>query len=216
MQVIDLTHVLETGMPVFPGSEPAGLVKLAKYESEGYNETLLHISSHTGTHIDCGRHFIQDGFDTAGTPIDRFFGRGLVIDCREEGNRQIITKPQLLWHEKKIENADFVLFLTGWSRFWGRNEYLTGFPVPDPDASQYLTQFKLKGIGTDAISFDPLETHDYAVHKTLLAAGMVLIENLTRLEDLPGEGFLFCCFPLKIAEGDGSPVRAVGVVGSKE
>jgi kynurenine formamidase len=45
---------------------------------------------------------------------------------------------------------------------------------------------------------------------------MVLIENLVRLEDLPAEGFLFCCFPLKIAGGDGSPVRAVGIVMSNE
>jgi kynurenine formamidase len=211
MQVIDLTHTLETGMPVFPGSEPASLSKISDCESDGYNETLLHFSAHTGTHIDCGRHFIRDGFDTAETPPGRFFGKGLVIDCR-----QGISKSRLQLYEKKIENSDFVLLFTGWSRFWGGNEYMTGFPVPDPEAVRYLTRFKLKGIGTDAISFDPVETHDYVAHKTLLAAGMVLIENLVRLEDLPAEGFLFCCFPLKIAGGDGSPVRAVGIVMSNE
>lgn len=216
MQLIDLTHMLETGMPVFPGSEPAGLEKTARFESEGYNETQLQLSSHTGTHIDCGRHFIKDGHDTGTTAPDRFFGNGLVIDCRSLNHPRIITKSRLLLYKERLEKAEFVLFHTGWSRYWGGNDYYRDFPVPDADTARYLCQFRLKGIGTDTISFDPVESHDYTVHKILLSSGISLIENLTNLEALPEDGFLFCCFPLKIKEGDGSPVRAVGIVTGDE
>lgn len=41
--------------------------------------------------------------------------------------------------------------------------------------------------------------------------GLVITENLTCLGELPPEGFIFACLPLKIMDGDGSPVRAVGI-----
>ena len=216
MQVIDLTHTLETGMPVYPGSEPASLDKKARVETEGYNEIQLHISSHTGTHIDCGKHFIQDGHDTGTSAPERFVGKGMVIDCRHLNNPPVISRSLLLPYENKLEKAEFVLFHTGWSRFWGVSDYYRGFPVPDSEAARYLTGFGLKGIGTDTMSFDPVESHGYAVHKVLLSSGITLIENLTNLGALPEDEFLFCCFPLKIRDGDGSPVRAVGIVMSDE
>ena len=61
------------------------------------------------------------------------------------------------------------------------------------------------------MSMDAADSTGYPVHHTLLSAGMVLIENLTGLEKLPESGFYFCCFPLRIKLGDGSPVRAVAI-----
>jgi kynurenine formamidase len=212
MQVFDLTHTLETGMPVFPGTEQAALIEAANIASEGYHETRLQLSVHTGTHIDCGRHFFESGSDTGKLTPEHFIGRGLVIDCRHAAKQQRILKSHLQLYANKLEIADFVLFHTGWSHFWGRDEYFKNFPVPDPEAARYLTGFRLKGVGTDTISFDPVESHDYPVHRILLSRGFLLIENLASLEDLPESGFIFSCLPLKIKDGDGSPVRAVGIV----
>jgi len=212
MQVIDLTHIMETGMPVFPGSPKASLEKMAHLEADGYDETYLQFSSHTGTHIDCGRHFYNSGFDTCAASPEKFYGFGLVINCPGLEPPGLIVKSYLQTYEDKLKRADFILFHTGWNRFWGMADYFRGFPVLDREAAQYLTDFHLKGTGIDAISFDPLESRDFPVHKTLLSSGIVLIENLTNLETLPEEGFIFCCFPLKIKEGDGSPVRAVGII----
>jgi kynurenine formamidase len=71
-------------------------------------------------------------------------------------------------------------------------------------------------MGIDGPSFDVVESHDYPVHKLFMSHGILLIENLTNLELLLNRDFLFSCYPLKIKEGDGSPVRAVGVVMSDE
>jgi kynurenine formamidase len=216
MRVIDLTHTLETGMPVYPGSGEAGIGKLASISQRGYNETELHLSAHTGTHIDCGKHFLESGFDTALTPPERFIGEGLVIDCRGVEEGAVITVVQLRQYEEKLKHADFVLLHTGWSRHWGSEGYYHGFPVPDEAAARYLSGFNLKGVGADTLSFDPTGSKDFHVHNMLLSAGIALIENLTGLERLPEHHFLFCCFPLKIKDGDGSPVRAVGLVMSEE
>jgi arylformamidase len=117
-----------------------------------------------------------------------------------------------LHFQNKIKQTDFILLHTGWSRFWSKEDYLLGFPSLDLEAAKYLSDFALKGVGVDAISFDHPDSKDFPVHKILLSAGFVLIENLTLIENLPIEGFVFSCFPLKIKHGDGSPVRAVGII----
>ena len=82
------------------------------------------------------------------------------------------------------------------------------------DAATYLSSFNLKGIGSDTISFDPVDSWELPVHHILLSKGLILIENLVNLKSLPKHNFAFSCFPLKIKNGDGSPVRAVGIVNS--
>lgn len=212
MEVIDLSHLLETGMPVFPGSPEARVERIAAFEKEGHNETRLVITTHTGTHIDCGLHFLSAGFDTASTVASRFFGRGLVIDCRNVGSGPIKSN-FLSEFTDKIRKADFVLLHTAWDQYWGKDAYFSGYPFPEPEAAAFLATFPLRGVGIDAISLDAADSVQYPVHHTLLSSGIVLIENLTCLEQLPESGFYFSCLPLKIKSGDGSPVRAVAISG---
>jgi arylformamidase len=65
----------------------------------------------------------------------------------------------------------------------------------------------------DAISADGAESVTFPIHTILLERDIVIIENLTNLRALPDNEFVFCCFPLKIEKADGSPVRAVALVG---
>lgn len=211
MQVIDLTHTIKNGMPVFPGSKEVKLIHHAGIAAAGFNELLLNISGHNGTHIDCGRHLSDESADLSGIPAHHFTGRGLVIDCRYFGENPI-SKSKLEIFEKSINEVDFVLFLTGWSNYWNSERYFSSFPVLSSEAAEYLSTFQLKGAGVDNPGFDPVDSTDLTNHKILLSKGRLLIENLTNLEQLPEKGFTFCCFPLKIHGGDGSPVRAVAVI----
>lgn len=210
--IIDLTHPMETNMPVFPGSRPVKLETAATFEHEGYHETRMDCSTHTGTHIDCGYHLLSDGLNTLTTPINHFFGKGYVADCRELPAGGIISKEFLQHMEPAIRSSDFILFHTGWSRYWGSHEYFSDFPVLNEEAANYLCGFSLKGVGSDTISFDRVNSVELPVHHILLSRGLILIENLVNLKNLPKEDFVFSCFPLKIMNGDGSPVRAVGIV----
>ena len=47
MKVIDLTHTIKEGMPVFPGTEPPKLDAASTFEKDGFRETLLTMYSHT-------------------------------------------------------------------------------------------------------------------------------------------------------------------------
>jgi|SRR5512133_1801685 kynurenine formamidase len=209
ISVTDLSHLLTSGMPVFPGSDEVILKNAANVTEDGYNEVKFKISGHTGTHIDCGRHMFNDGFDASTFPIDRFTGPALVINCQDTGS--LIDEAVLKKHEERIIKTDFLLLHTGWDRHWKSEPYFRNFPVLTTEAAKYLKTFDLKGIGVDAPSFDPVDSKDFRVHHLLLSAGIVLIENLTNLESVINKEFMFCCFPLKIENGDGSPVRAVAV-----
>ncbi len=113
--------------------------------------------------------------------------------------------------QQTVSKIDFVLFATGWSRLWGTAEYFKGYPVLNEAAARQLSRYNLKGVGFDTISADRAESKTLPIHTTLLLRNMLIIENLNNLDILPQSIFTFFCLPLKIAEADGSPTRAIAV-----
>ena len=111
-----------------------------------------------------------------------------------------------------ISEVEFVLFYSGWDIKWGRSEYFEGFPTLSPEAARYLCNLKLKGVGFDVISADPVASSDLPNHKLLLGNEIIIVENLCNLDKLPNKPLTFIALPLKIAESDGAPARAVGIV----
>jgi kynurenine formamidase len=207
--VLDLSHTLAEGMPVYPGTEPPTLRQANTVAKDGFAEKLLTMYSHTGTHIDAPAHMLAGGATLDQLGAGHFVGRACVLDV---AGQRFIEQVFLAAQASLIEGSDFVLFHTGWSRFWGQEAYFEAFPVLTPEATQWLAARSLKGIGFDAISVDPVGSTDFANHLVLFRQGMISIENLTGLEPLIGKRFLFSCLPLKIEEADGSPVRAVAIL----
>ncbi|TVM02787.1 MAG: hydrolase, partial [Candidatus Brocadia sp. WS118] len=68
-----------------------------------------------------------------------------------------------------------------------------------------------KGIGFDTIGLDPIAAAELPRHKRLFMENEIVnIVNLTNLDRFGDGLFYFSCFPLKIEDADGSPIRAVG------
>ncbi len=63
MNIIDLTHAMEQGLPCFHADWHTAFSSetLGTIESVGRNTKKLTLGSHTGTHMDAPRHFIPDG-----------------------------------------------------------------------------------------------------------------------------------------------------------
>jgi kynurenine formamidase len=73
-----------------------------------------------------------------------------------------------------------------------------------------IIQGNFKGIGFDVIRLDPVYDNNLTRHKALFKdTDIVNIENLTHLEQCGDELFCFSCFPLKIENCDGFPIRAI-------
>ena len=208
MQLIDLSHTLEAGMPCYPGTPAPVFQSLASLETEGFVEQLITFSSHTGTHIDLPSHILSRGLSLDAFALEQFTGSGVVIDLRSAAGG-IITKEMLHPFQPLLLQSDFLLLCSGWSRYWGTSDYYEGYPVLTSDAACWLAGFNLKGIGVDMISLDAHDSVDFPIHHLLLQSGMILIENLADLAPLLHRSFIIACFPLKIFRAEASPVRAL-------
>ncbi len=213
MKIIDLTHTVTEDIPVFPGTEKPKLELASTYEKNGFKETLLTIFSHTGTHMDAPAHLFAAGTTLDSFPAAQFVGPGLVIDCTDLQAGQRITMNYIEQVKEKADLAEFILFHTGWDRYWGTDAYFGDYPYISEEVAEYLIQSKKKGVGLDLISIDPIADQNLTMHKKLLAAAdIVIIENLTGLGKVGGDLFTFCALPLKYSKSDGAPIRAIAIV----
>ncbi len=110
-----------------------------------------------------------------------------------------------------MDGLDFVLIRTGWDARWGGEDYYRDYPTLSATGCRFLAGLQLKGVGLDTPSPDPVGSAMEA-HTILLDHGLVIVENLRNLGELPPQGFVFCCLPLRIRDGDGCPVRATALV----
>jgi arylformamidase len=69
-------------------------------------------------------------------------------------------------------------------------------------------------VGIDSLNIDDIGDGRRPVHTTLLGAGIPIVEHLTRLGDLPQQGFKFFAVPVKVRGMGTFPVRAFGLVAS--
>ncbi len=210
--IIDLSHYIEEGMPVYPGTEPPDIKVAASYEQAGYKESRIQILSHVGTHLDCPAHIYPEGLSVANMPIAQFCGSGVVIDCSGLGSHALIDISFINRFNKEITNKDFILFYTAWDKKWGNSAYFEAYPSFTQEAINYLAEMPVKGIGIDAISIDPVGAKQLNNHRIFLQGQKIVIENLHDIDKLIGKDFAFMCFPLKLKDGDGSPIRAVAVI----
>ncbi len=212
MEIVDLSHGLQNGISVYPGTTAPAFTTQFTVETHGYKETQLDMLSHVGTHVDCPAHIFEDGETTDIIDLQCFCGKAVVIDCSHLAQGETLELHELLKYKDQIKEPEFVLFYTGWSKFWNTDDYFTPFPVISEDILRFLIKLKIKGIGIDAISIDPMNSTNLPRHKLLLSSKLIIIENLNNLDLLINRKFSFYCFPLKIVNGDGSPVRAVAII----
>ncbi|MGN0839022.1 MAG: cyclase family protein [Pyramidobacter sp.] len=206
MKIADLTRLMTPDMPVFPGDALPKFRRTADYVPDGYREMELNFLTHTGSHADAPAHVIPGGRTIDMMPAECFCGTAAVFRV-PEGTRNITAR--MLAECAGAEKADFLLISTGWERYWGSPEYFSGYPVLDESAARRLVSARKKGIGFDVMSPDPVGSADLPLHRILLGGGLVILENLCGLADLPDTVFQFCALPLKVENADGAPVRAL-------
>ena len=210
MKVIDLTHTIKENMPVYPGDDTPKLIPVSTYEKDGFKETLLEMYSHTGTHMDTPAHIFAGRTALDEFPIEQFIGRALVIDCRDLEEGQVISMERINKVLDRAKKADFLLFNLGWDKRWGTDSYFGDYPCINDKVLDFIINGDYKGIGFDVMGLDPISDVNLPRHKRLFQdTDIINIENLKNLDLCGSDLFYFSCFPLKIENCDGSPIRAV-------
>lgn len=211
MKIIDLTHTISENMPVYPGTESPLLRQANTYEKDGFKETLLSMSSHTGTHVDPPAHLFAGRTTLDALPIEQFAGKALVVDCTHLAEGDAITMAELEKADiEKAKAADFLLFYLGWDKRWGSDSYFGDYPCIDDEVLDFILSTGKKGIGFDVIGMDPISDANLTRHKKLFREHEIInIENLCNLAKCGKELFWFFALPLKWENADGAPLRAV-------
>ncbi len=214
--LIDLSHVITVGMQTYPGL-PAPTIEThlsreAAEEIYGPGVTfhigVVTLCTNTGTYIDVPFHRFADGHDLAGLSLERVAGVPAVcFDRRGE------TTIDLDADDFVGLDGHAVLVRTDHSVHFGTDAYFADHPHLSETAARALVQANVACVGIDSLNIDGTETGARPVHTLLLEAQIPIIEHLTGLDALPGEGFTFSAVPPKI-EGAGTfTVRAFARLG---
>jgi kynurenine formamidase len=201
MPYIDLSVVITDDLPIYPGDPAVRIEPAAKYVSEGYNDHVLSIGTHAGTHIDAPLHMINHGKTLEHYPVDAFVGRGRYVKVNGEFDLNAVRAAG-------IQPGDIVIFDTGMSSAYNEPDYFEKYPHMPEDVAQYLIDQKVKMVGADTCSPD---APPFAIHKLLLGADILVIENLTNLSGLAGKEFTVYALPIKL-QVDGAPARVIAEV----
>ena len=216
-RIVDLSRHIEPSMPVFPLDPKPAILTWARSPVHAFDSEVLHLSTHTGTHMDAPNHMLgREAESIERVSLDRCIGRGMVLDLRRSPPRGIIDRDSLrqsgLDPALNLEPGDAVLLWTGWARHWRSPDFLTDYPGLAQDAAQYLADLEVGLVGVDSVNLDHPDAVDFPAHKTLLSMGIPIVENLTRLGSIRSRTFTFVALPLAIAGATGSPVRALAMV----
>jgi isatin hydrolase len=120
-----------------------------------------------------------------------------------------------------LQPGEVVLLHTGWSAHYVRGApgrrfvfdplvtgSTPGWPALTTEAVVHLDERGVKTVGIDAPSMGSVED-GAEVHREALSRGMLFVEMLTGLEELPARGAYFVFLPLKVAHSTGGPGRAI-------
>ena len=147
MRVIDLTHTIKEDMPVYPGTETPTLTPVSVYEKDGFRESLLRMTTHTGTHMDPPAHLFPGRTTLDEFPASQFIGKALVIDCSSLKEGEEIKLAHITRYGEKARKADFLLFYLGWDKRWGSERYFGDSPCLNEEALDFVIRGAYKGIG---------------------------------------------------------------------
>ncbi|MBE3558528.1 MAG: cyclase family protein [Ktedonobacteraceae bacterium] len=204
---VDLSQFIENGMTYFPGDpEPRILPAEAP---PPWRVTQLHIGTHLGTHIDAASHFIPHGKPISEYPLERFLLPGIMVPVTEPNDEEPIDADVFADYLPVLPTGGALLIHTGWDRYWKTERYLH-HPFLSHEAAQLLAGRGVSLVGIDALSVDSTIGGTEHAHAALLGNDVLIVENLTRLDQLV-PGILYQCsfLPLALRGLDGSPIRAI-------
>lgn len=217
LRYIDLTHPIAAGQPSYPGDPPLVIEPAATIPADGYNVLRLSMGTHQGTHMDAPRHFFDDGRGIDQVALERLCGPARLVDLAPGAvlpAGTVIDVEMLLPHADVFRPGSRILYRTGWSQRFGRPAFYEGVPSLSIEAAEWIAGRGIALLGMDT----PTPSEPWpAVHRILLAEGceVAIVESMANLDQLPAR-FTLIVLPLPIVGGDGSPVRAVGMVGVDE
>ena len=227
-QIVDLSPVIEKGIPRWPSHPHLVIDKTVTHEHDGFYCQSISMAEHTGAHVDAPAHSCSYKMDRTIDTFDvsHFFVPAVLYDLRwlELQPGEQATAEDILECERRsgaaVRENEMALLCFGWDRFWCTDKdaiwYAQNEPGLDRTAAELFYNRKVRAIGTDTIGGDIAKKEgeckkSWGHDEFWLPKDIIIFEELVNLSKLPVYSY-FIALPLKIKDGSGSPLRAVAIV----
>src|SRR5690349_2418864 len=193
MKLIDVSVPLDANLPTYPNNTPFSLEPIKRIaRGDSSNVSTLHMSAHSGTHVDAPRHFFDDGPGAEALALEMLIGRARVIEVT---TRKAITADDLSRFDFSEDVR--VLIKTSNSRLWGSPEFHTDFVGVAESGAKFLVEHGIKVVGVDYLTVEEFRKPGAPAHHALLGAGTIIIEGLNLRDVDPGHYDMYC-LPLRV------------------
>lgn len=193
MKIYDISQSIPE-CEVYPGDPSPKIDVLASIAGgDLYNLTEFSMCTHSGTHIDAPRHFLNDGDGVDRIPLEKTVGMAYVVSKSGLLTARDAEEMLSTAHKASPDAARRIL--------------IKGDAVVSAEAAAVFASRSIFLIGTESKSVGD-ESAPMEVHLTLLRAKTVLLEGI-RLDAVSDGVYLLFAAPLSIKDADGSPCRAL-------
>jgi arylformamidase len=128
-----------------------------------------------------------------------------MLICVDDDVRAVGVK-ELERHE--LSGHQRVLIKTRNSSFNREREFRQDYTYLAPDGAEHLVKLGVRLVGVDYLSVEQFHSGHHKTHRTLLGAGVVIVEGLD-LSVPPMGPYDLRVLPLRLPGLDGAPARAV-------
>jgi len=139
MKVVDLTFNIEQGMTTFPvpWHPHVEINIMGRLGIEKRETRRLVLGTHTGTHCDAPRHFIEGGRTIDEMEPELLVGEAALIDLRDVPEKSEVGL-ELLQSRMPDEVPSRVVLRYDWCGHWGDMSYYSDHPFLSEAAAQWL------------------------------------------------------------------------------
>lgn len=222
-KAIDLTHTIYEDIPTWDDKDGFRLSVSLDYSDwpapNSFRANAIQCSAGIGTHLDAPSHMFPAGRTVDQLREDELIANCVVINVSDESDPKYKIMPTTVERFEKVHGvvpkSSFVIFYTGWERFWNtREKYHNNhnFPSVHPLVAEMLVKRGVVGIGIDTMSCDTGQ-EGFPVHRIILGADKYLVENVAQAAQLPPVGSKIFVLPMKIAHATEAPVRLMALTG---
>lgn len=210
-KIIDLTHTYETGQLAGDSRRHprVELCSMGKIKECGCNTSSLLLGSHTGTHMDAPYHMIAAGKTIDDIDVTFCTGDVTITDFRRFKAGEAVQISDIA----DLCITERMLFVFGWSEYYGTPQYTESWPYLSLEAAGYLVAHGMKLLVTDTLSPDKKavgDSSDYPVHKLMFKTGVNIIESAANTGAIDfSKQYSISALPLKLKGLDGSPCRVI-------
>jgi len=202
---IDVTAPLHAGTPHWPDQPDVKLERMVSMDDGAVcNVSMLHMSVHTGTHMDAPLHFVANGIGMDQMPIEATVGPCRVVEIKDKESIKVKHLKPL-----KLRQGERLLIKTiNSKRCWNESKFVEDFVYISQDAAAYMVEHGIMTVGVDYLSVGGFFKDGVESHHHLLRACVWIIEGLNLSKVKPGKYDLLC-LPLKTLNCDGAPARVL-------